>query len=509
MGYVVYKVNIVLVKKHWKRGRVMRNKIKFFIKRVLICICTVTLVLSTTSCSLSKTDDQSTSGQLETPTNDLKRTVFEKDIEYLGAKGLQLPDLAPNSTIRSEIFLSLLTETYEALGAEIDISKVNPRNESSDAIKKMTLIGVYDSYFIKSDMVATDMDYGSVAYWLMKMQDAIQKRLYFRADSTARTGDLLRRINVSTALHRWTKDAKEVRDYAISDLLKGKALSEQTLTRLMIAEMMVSAYEDTCGEIKTTQPSKFKDTDDINAWKSNQLFFWSESGNFEPKKTGNWEDWAFISAIVYDSQLRLGLKLDESKSPYGAVVAALASLVRGYEGLKENLIEDKIVLNERPYNWYVSQQESGEYSDVNCMPACIEMAMRYQGLSDVPSAEKLRMDNPLNGFGWNDVLAENVMLQYGLKFSASTEIKIDKMLDLLDKGNILYVMYRELSSEEGHAVIIKGYRKLGSSVSFIVSDPNYNMVGQFGYLEYTKDPQTMIADIERHVPRYFIIPKGE
>lgn len=82
-------------------------------------------------------------------------------------------------------------------------------------------------------------------------------------------------------------------------------------------------------------------------------------------------------------------------------------------------------------------------------------------------------------------------------------------MTLLDKGNILYVIYRKLSSQECHAVIIKGYWKLGSSVNFIISDPDYNMVGPFGYLEYTKDAQTMLSDIERHIPRYFIIPKGE
>lgn len=478
----------------------MSNKMKLFMKRVLISICIATLLLSITSCGLFK----------ETRTDELKQTAFENDMEYLSAKGLHLPDLPPNSTIVLETLLSLLIETYESLGAEVDITKVNPMNESSDAVKKMALIGAYDSYFMEDDTLVSDMDYWSVAYLLMEMQDSIQKRLYWRNDTTAITEDLLRRINVSTLLYTWTPDANEGKTYTIDDLLEGEAASEQLLTRLIAAEMMVSAYEDTCREIQTTQTLRPKDTDDINAWKSNQFFFWSESENFEPEKTGNWDDWAFMPAIIYDSQLRLGMELEGSKTPYGAVVATLAYLMRAYEGHEQNYLEEKIVLNERPYNWHVNQQESGEYSDLNCMPSCVEMAMRYQGLSDVPSAEKLRKDNPLNGLGWNDVLAENVMLLYGLKFTDSFDIELEKMLDLLDEGNILYVMYRELNSEgEGHAVIIKGYWKLGSSVNFIVSDPDNNMVGPFGYLEYTKDAQTMLSEIEMQVPRYFIIPKGE
>lgn len=479
----------------------MRKK-SLFIKRLIILICTLAIFFIINSCGLTKIHDSK-------EVNDLQQTRFEMDIEYLSDKNIKLPDLPPDSTMMEEQFLSLITETYESLGGEIDISKVNPRNGFSDAVKKMTMIEAYDSYFIKNDMLNADLDYGTVAYWLMKLQDAIQKRVYFRHDSTARINDLLKRINVSTVLHTWKEDVNDGKYFTIDDLLEGKEISEEILTKLMAAEMMVAAYEDVCGEIQTTQILKPKDTDDINAWKSNEFFFWAESRNFEPEKTGNWNDWAFMSAIIYDSQLCLGLKLDESKVPYGAVVAALASMVRGYEGVEQNLIEEKIILNERPYNWYVSQQETGEYSEVNCMPSCVEMAMRYQGFSNTPSVEELRKANPLNGLGWNDVLAEVVMLQYGLKFIDSFDINLDQMLDLLDNENILYVMYNDPGSQMGHSVIIKGYWKLGSSVNFIVSDPNYNLVGPFGYLEYTKDASTMLSDIERHVPRYFIIPKGE
>ena len=487
----------------------MRTRRRAYMKRMLIYICLAALVLITSSCSLLKADQQSTSGLPEAGTEKAKPTAFEKNIEYISGKGLNLPDLSPNSSLKSETFLSLLVETYESLGIEIDISKVNSRSETSDTVKKVTLIGAYDSYFMQDDVPGDDLDYGSAAYWLMKLQDSIQKRLYWRNDAAATTGDLLCRINVSTALHTWTQNAHKVRTYTIGDLLEGEAGPDQRLTRLMAAEMLVSAYEDNCGEIETTEIPKPKDTDDINAWKANQFFFWPESENFEPEKNGNWDDWSFMSAIIYDSQLRLGMKLEEAKTPYGAVVAALTSLVRGYEGFEQNLIEEKIVLNERPYDWYVYQQESGEYSAVNCMPSCVEMAMRYQGLSNVPSAEKLRKDNPLDGRGWHDVTAENAMRQYGLKFTDSSDVKLDKMINLLDSGNILYVMYRELSSEEGHAVIIKGYWKLGNSVSFILSDPNSKTFGPFGYPEYAKEAQRMLEDIERHVTRYFIIPQKE
>jgi hypothetical protein len=449
--------------------------------------------------------------ETETEPVDLKETAYEMNITYLRQKGMQLSDeLSANSIVTIDVFLSLLVEAYESLGEEIDISKSNPNTKSSDTIMKLTRLGVYDNYFAEDyEWLNTPLDYGTAGYWLMKLQDTIQERLYWRNNDTAIIDDLLRRINVSTALHTWTKDTDEVRNYTLADLIDEEAALDQQLTRLITAEMLVSAYEDTSGEIPIAQSPEFRDTDNIYAKKSNQFFFWPETDKFEPDKTGKWSDWSFMSAIIYDSQIRLGLNLEESKAPYGAVVATLTSLFRGYEDIDQSKVEEKIVLNERPYDWYVNQQETGEYSAVNCMPSTVVMAIRYQGLSEVPTVEKLRNDNLLNGFGWTDGVSETVMQQYGVKFTDSFEIELDTMLELLDQGNILYVMYRELSSEEGHSVMIKGYIKLGSSVNFIVSDPNYNMLGPFGYQEYTKDAPTMLEDMERHVPRYFIIPKGE
>lgn len=489
-----------------------------YFKRYIITICYVFIILICTSCGYSKTDKDTsinipvTEAEVETETNtdtevdSLKETVFEKDKLYLKDKGIKLLELPSDSSVITETFLSLLVEAYEVLGEEIDISKVNPNSVYNDAVHKLTLLGVYENNFMVDNTLDSYLDYGTTAYWLMKIQDSLQKRIYWRIDDTAITDDLLRRINVSNALYTWTKDGVQVKTYTLDDLLEDNVASDHMLTRLIAAEMMVSAFEEISGEIPISQSTKFSDTNNINALKSSDMFFWPENGIFEPEKTGKWDDWSFLSAIIYDSTLRLELNLEEREIPYGAVVAAVSTLIRTYDELEQNVLEEAIVLNERPYDWYVYQQETGEYGAVNCMPSCVEMAMRYQGLTNVPSAEKLRSDNPLNGLGWNDVLAENTMLEYGLKFTDSFDINLDKMLNLLDTGNVLYVMYLEAGSDEGHSVIIKGYWQLGDNVKFIVSDPNYNFMGPFGYLEYTKDAQTILADMEIHVPRYFIIP---
>lgn len=466
----------------------------------------VVLVCMTTSCSIFTSNEEQPKEPIETEEEDVKSTAFEKDLAYLIAQGVELPELSADSPLELETFLSLLVETYEALGGEIDLSLMNPRNEASDVVKKMTFIGTYDSYFMDEEVSDWNLDYGTAAHWFMRFQDSLQKRLYWKEDVTATTGDLLRRINMSKVLYTWTEDAEELTTFSLKDLLAESVDTHQPLTNLMIAEMMVSAYEDTVGEMDINTTTKLNDSDDIHALKANEFFFWTETGNFEPEKMGNWNDWHFMSAIIFDSQLRLGLKLEEAKTPFGAVVSTLATLMKDYEDMEQNPIEEKIVLNERPYDWHVNQQETGEYGAVNCMPSCVEMAIRFQGLPHVPSAEQLRKDNLMDGQGWHDVLAENVMRQYGVELTDSFEIHLDKMIGELDNGNILYVMYGEPEKEIGHSVIIKGYWKQGNDLNFIISDPDYSMVGPFGYFELLKDAETMMANMESHVPRYFIIP---
>lgn len=486
----------------------------------MISIFTIVFVLIAVSCNSSNKDriiDSNGNNESIGNNNDLapeitdvvKQTAFDKDIIYLNEKGIHLPKLPPNSAVTAETFLSLLVETYEAIGGEIDISNVNPRSAFSDDVMKMTFIGVYENYFITDNTLDSDLDYGTAANWLMKLHDSVQNRLYWRSDATATVGDLLRRINVSNALHTWTQETEEVKTYTLEELIEVDTTLDQPLTRLLAAQMLVSAYEDIHGEIKTEVATQFSDTDSIYAMKSNQLFFWPETDKFEPEKLGRYDEWSFTSAIIYDSQIRLSLKREEINVPYGALTAAIASFIREYEDMEQNKIEELIVLNERPYDWYVSQLETGEYSYNNCMPSCVEMAMRYQGLSQVPSAEKLRADNPFDGLGWYDALAESVMKQYGLQFTDSFDIKLDIMLDYLDKGNVLYVMYWDPNIEVGHSVIVKGYWKLGESVDFILSDPYHNMYGPFGYIETTMAAETMMLNMESHVPRYFIIPAGD
>lgn len=483
------------------------------LKKAGLSIFIIVLILIAVSCSpktieigdIKDNNINKSNGLPSTVKDAIKQTVFDTDIIYLSEKGIELPDVAPDKEITTEVFLSLMVEMYEAIGGEIDISKVNPRSTQSDVVKKITLINVYENLFMVDNTLDSKVEYGAAAYWLMKLQDSVQNCLYWKSDRTATTGDLLRRINVSNALHTWTEDTQEMKTYTLADLVKDEIGLNQPLTRLLAAEMLVSAYEDIAGEIKVSEESKLSDTDNIYALKANQFFFWPETDQFEPEKLGKWDGWSFTSAIIFDSQVQLTTISEGTTVSYGAVISAMVSFIRGYEEMEQSKIEELIVLNERPYDWYVYQHDTGEYGYNNCMPASIEMSLRYQALPHIPSAEQLRADNLMDGMGWYDQLAEDVMKQYGLQFTDSWDINQDTMVKYLDEGNILYVMYWSPNLEIGHASLIKGYWKKGDSIEFIISDPNHNMYGPFGYQENIVDAKTMMSNMEIHVPRYFII----
>lgn len=111
--------------------------------------------------------------------------IFLQFYYFYFKKGIELPDVAPDKEITTEVFLSLMVKLYEAFGGEIDISKVNPRITQNDIVKKITLINVYENFFIIDNTLDSKVDHGTAAYWLMKLQDAVQNRLYWKNDKAA------------------------------------------------------------------------------------------------------------------------------------------------------------------------------------------------------------------------------------------------------------------------------------------------------------------------------------
>ncbi|GAA0351574.1 hypothetical protein GCM10008932_00900 [Alkalibacterium iburiense] len=481
----------------------------YSIKKKKGFLCLIILGFSLSGCGSNNATDNgdltSEESGHDTEQNQDQLTTFEKDSENLIGNGIVLPDYEAEDDLDAQSFLDILSQALSVLDIKMDTSLYNPNANENEAIKNMIMLGIYQSHFIEGEeWINHPLDYGTAGYWLLKTQDTIQERT--NREPLATPEDLIQRINVSTALHFWTKEDVEVPVYALDEVLEEDSAHDQPLTKIRASEILVTAYEESIGEIPLAEAPRLTDTDNLFAQKAAVDFYWIENNQLHPEETGDWHDWAFLSASTYDRNIRMELGLEETVVSYGAALSSVSRLLKEYEKASHDKLEEKLVLNERPYDWHVYQHETGDYSDVNCMPSCVEMALLYQGKKEVPSTEFLRNENLNNGEGWQDGLAETVMLQYGLTFETDWDVELNNMMDYLENGNILYVMHGQPELEIGHSVIIKGYWQIGDKVQFILSDPAENLNGRFGYTDSLKEAESLISLIQSHIPRYFIIP---
>lgn len=476
----------------------------------LLCAC-----LITSGCNQASTDTplaaEPETGQVENKQTDEGLSSSEKIVQdnliYLEREGVTIEKKEALDEMNGEDMLGLLAEAYESIIGPIDSSFYHTDSPYSEGVKKMTMLEVIDNYYVMPESeLDMPVNYGAASYWLMTLQDVIQDRQKHNQADEATPEDLLNRINVTHSLYLWSEVQGDITRYELDELVEEKVAVNQPLTKLTAAEMMVRAYEDNIASLEPSVYTELTDTDNIYSQKAVNTFHFTEDGLFHPEQTGHRDDWGFMSAINYDEQVRSNLTLDMLNIPFGAAISAVTALVKTYKDETVDLPVETIVYTENSDFWHVYQYETREYGDVNCMPAVVEMALRFQGQLNHPTTEELRNEYPEHGQGWTDGVAETAMTKYGVHFEDSWDIDLETMTTYLDKGDLLYVMYFLLEEMSiGHAVLIKGYWQIGNQVNFIIADPSINEPGLFGNIDAIIEAEKMMEGMSSHVPRYFII----
>ena len=156
-------------------------------------------------------------------------------------------------------------------------------------------------------------------------------------------------------------------------------------------------------------------------------------------------------------------------------------------GLGTNVTE--AVSNNRDYNWYVDQFNTGEFNYMNCGPTSIEMAMRWVSKEPTITAEEIRnkyLQEERLGMMLNSIsycLTNNNITNRYLR-----EISAQKVKNEIKAGNIIivgvnmgYISYNVANEERAgkyfdvdfqHFVIIKGYKVVDDKLYFEIYDPN-------------------------------------
>lgn len=147
------------------------------------------------------------------------------------------------------------------------------------------------------------------------------------------------------------------------------------------------------------------------------------------------------------------------------------------------------VLNQKDYDWYIDQKETGKYADNNCGPSCAVMSLYFQkGYDKAVTAETAR-NTRVNDGGWwftNDV--SDFLKDSGVKHRMKFYKNPDSLLKPLREGKICIICIdsstlrynpdanshfnKYYTGGGGHFIVVNGYKVVDGRLYYIVNDPN-------------------------------------
>lgn len=145
------------------------------IKKKKELLCLIVLVFYLSGCGEKNATDNENltsdeSGHDREQTQN-QLTTFNKDSEYLKGIGIELPDYESEDDLPAESFLGLLSQALSILDIKMDTSLYNPNASENEAIKNMTMLGIYQNHFIEGEKwINQPLDYGTAGYWLLRLK---------------------------------------------------------------------------------------------------------------------------------------------------------------------------------------------------------------------------------------------------------------------------------------------------------------------------------------------------
>ena len=405
----------------------------------------------------------------------MQRLGIEFDSSALGEES--------NEKYVVEVFIKL----YESMsGSETDVSEVTVGKDDSD--KKAYLLGLIDYYedvdYYYSDIASiyrvTDIAATTVAN--------IERDVYGRQSETV-TGeefaDLLLLMHSAMRVHPVEGSDKNWDDLGKVDtdaVLEAMEMKGQEFTRRDAAELV--------GRITKAGPKyglKYNDhnldrIDDAldSIWARRAVThgfmnYYGDSTLFAPEEgltlvnavssakcymNSRYNDWAY--SVNYEWS---GNYTNED-------VLISASKVAEY--FKDRPEDDKAfdvttVINDRDYDWFFSQKNTGRYSDINCMPSIATMASHWYNRDSTATVKKMRETSSYND-GWTAYELRCGLSAYDVPYTVE-DATMDNIVNALNNGCIVLAQYSDRPyGISGHCYVIYGYRRFKNSTTFIVND---------------------------------------
>lgn len=274
---------------------------------------------------------------------------------------------------------------------------------------------------------------------------------------------------------------------------------EEDIDRAGLAGVLVSIYEDTLGQeipIERSQIRQINDTDDTAAQKALSAELMSPYPSycsFTPGLTVRRHDLPNQLAVFVDGLGRANYTAQPGNTAeaywefmfgqidYGQALHMAMELYDFYYEMGYKHHNLFAVRNDRPYDFYYCQEDTGRYSAVNCMPTATAMALKWYDVSLDVSPESLRGEYPNNGWGWDIRPVMQALDSRDVAYDIVVDPTLRQMQDQLEQGYLLFCQMNEHDvAQSGHCFVIYGYEKKGDSLWFYLHDPADGGLDKYG-----------------------------
>lgn len=267
------------------------------------------------------------------------------------------------------------------------------------------------------------------------------------------------------------------------------------------------------GNNSTTKVPKYKnlderkDVDKLKQWKAkfnkkikdteinrNQFKVVDSKGNFISTKVLIEDSSVTVlpwdAGYSYDEKYKLIIG-DNIESDDGVKIKYTSTLPFTIKAKVDSLglgkTETESISNDKSYDWYINQYDTGKYSNVNSGPAAIAMAIKWTASSSNTSTADIRDTYKNGGAAWSISAISSYLKNSNIKYNSCDNVSEDSLKKEIKNGNILivnlnpqYINYNSSSDSkigrfhvvEGntYTVVIKGYKVIDSKTYFEIYD---------------------------------------
>lgn len=400
---------------------------------------------------------------------------FLKNYILLKLWGMPLEAFDGEKVVTRAEWVKMLVSAFESFaGFEIESDRIDESITTDRYLKKALEIDIIEVGDIKSINEPIKRQ-EAIVYYLSFVKE-IEKRLFSHSCQTATVTEAKELLTLVCKMQK--NETGNVNPVAVF------TKSDKPLTRIQLADIIMAAYERLIPSVPVIKgrDTLFTDTKSTSANKAvscGVMNYFANNNTFLPHK--ELQFWEVITPLKNFVKSVIKNGKDENRTlNYRDSVELLAMGLEPFALREKILSEDTLVLNERPYDWYCNQLETGEYSKVNCVPSCVEMAICWRDKDIAVTAELLRERTPADGHGWNGRQMTEALRAYGIDPESHSPVTLEALKDNLDRGAIIILMINEGAANEGHAVVIKGYRQNKAGLWFILNDPYSSSNNKYG-----------------------------